>query len=244
MKSIRMKFMIPIAFVLITVAQTGWKIGAVYEKQNLFGISNEMKKILTITALSILVIVMVVVFLLTSSITKPILKLKESVKQVADGNLQTHVHVSGNDEVAELSLNFNEMVTKMCSIVEVTEDAAKNVRESIQHLNIAVQEINESGSVAVAALDDLTDGTERSASGSKKAADRAKELGTLISLISEEADSMAQLAQKAATAADKGTKHVSAVVESMNASAVRMDVAITAIRTLAEDIGRIASSYT
>lgn len=60
-------------------------------------------------------------------------------------------------------------------------------------------------------------------------------------MISEEANSMAQLAQKAATAADKGTKHVSAVAESMNASAGRMDVAMTAIRTLAEDIGRIAS---
>ncbi|WP_046180631.1 methyl-accepting chemotaxis protein [Domibacillus tundrae] len=224
-----------------TIAQTGWKIGAVYEKKNLFGVSNDMKKILAITALSVLVIVMVVMFLLTSSIIRPIQKLKASVKQVADGNLQTHVHVSGNDEVAELGRNFNEMVMKMRSIVEVTDEAAKNVRESIQHLNIAVQEINESGTMAVAALDELTDGTERSANGSKKAADRSKELGTLISSISEEADSMAQLAHAAATAADTGTKHVSAVAKSMNTSAGRMDVAMTAIRTLAEDIARIES---
>lgn len=224
-----------------TAAQTGWKIGAVYEKQNLFGVSDDLKKILAITALSVLFIVMAVVFVLTSTITKPIQKLKASVKQVADGNLQTHVHVSGKDEVAVLGRNFNDMIVKMRSIVEVTEDAAKNVRESIHHLNTAVLEINESGTMAVASLDELTEGTERSADSSRVAAERSKELGFLISSMSDEADSMATLAREASTAADKGTTHVSAVAESMSASAGRMQAAMKAIRDLAEDIGRIES---
>ncbi|MEM1502495.1 methyl-accepting chemotaxis protein [Domibacillus sp. 8LH] len=222
-----------------TAAQTGWKIGAVYEKSHLFSVSDEMKKILTLTALSALAIVMLVVFWLTSNITKPLQTLKASVKQVAEGNLQTHVYVSGRDETAELSRNFNEMVVKMRSIVGVTEDAAKNVRESIENLNIAVQEINESGTAAASALDELTHGTERSANGSQKAADRSRELGTLISSISGEADAMTQLAGTAAQAAETGARHVSVMAESMGASAERMDAAMKSISTLAEDIKRI-----
>lgn len=222
-----------------TAAQTGWKIGAVYEKSHLFSVSDEMKKILALTALPALAIVMLVVFWLTSTITKPLQTLKASVKQVAEGNLQTHVFVSGRDETAELSRNFNEMVVKMRSIVGVTEDAAKNVRESIENLNIAVQEINESGTAAASALDELTHGTERSANGSQKAADRSRELGTLISSISGEADAMTQLAGTAAQAAETGARHVSVMAESMSASAERMDAALKSISTLAEDIKRI-----
>ncbi|WNS80866.1 methyl-accepting chemotaxis protein [Domibacillus sp. DTU_2020_1001157_1_SI_ALB_TIR_016] len=222
-----------------TAAQTGWKIGAVYEKSHLFSVSDEMKKILALTALSALAVVMLVVFWLTSNITKPLQTLKASVKQVAEGNLQTHVYVSGRDETAELSRNFNEMVVKMRSIVGVTEDAAKNVRESIENLNIAVQEINESGTAAASALDELTHGTERSANGSQKAADRSRELGTLISSISGEADAMTQLAGTAAQAAETGARHVSVMAESMGASAERMDAAMKSISTLAEDIKRI-----
>ncbi|MCM3788551.1 methyl-accepting chemotaxis protein [Domibacillus indicus] len=222
-----------------TAAQTGWKIGAVYEKSHLFSVSDEMKKILALTALPALVVVMLVVFWLTSNITKPLQTLKASVKQVAEGNLQTHVYVSGRDETAELSRNFNEMVVKMRSIVGVTEDAAKNVRESIENLNIAVQEINESGTAAASALDELTHGTERSANGSQKAADRSRELGTLISSISGEADAMTQLAGTAAQAAETGARHVSVMAESMGASAERMDAAMKSISTLAEDIKRI-----
>ncbi|WP_046176394.1 methyl-accepting chemotaxis protein [Domibacillus indicus] len=224
-----------------TAAKTGWKIGAVYEKQNVFGVSNDMKKVLAITALSVLIIVMAVVFMVTSTITKPIQKLKATVKQVAGGNLQTQVQISGKDEVAELGRNFNDMIVKTRSIVKVTDDAARNVRESIQHLNLAVQEINESGTLAASALDELTEGTERSAFSSKTAAERSKELGTLISAISDEADSMAHLAHEASLAADQGTKHVSSVADSMNASAGQMKAAMKAISVLAEEMARIES---
>ncbi|WP_050180237.1 methyl-accepting chemotaxis protein [Domibacillus robiginosus] len=224
-----------------TVAQTGWKIGAVYEKKNLFSISDEMKKVLAVTALSVLAIVMIVVFWLASSITKPLQKLNTSVKQVAQGNLQTHVYISGRDEVAELGHSFNEMVMKMRSIVGVTESAAKNVRESIQHLNIAVQEINESGTMAATALNELTHGTERSANGAQKAADRSQELGTLVSSISGEANAMTKLAGTAAQAAETGAKHVSGMAESITASAERMNTIMDSIRTLAEDIKGIES---
>lgn len=222
-----------------TVAQTGWKIGAVYEKKNIFSISDEIKKILALTALSVLAIVMMVVFWLASSITKPLQKLNASVKQMAEGDLQTHVYVSGRDEIAELGRNFNEMVLKMRNIVGVTENAAKNVRESIQHLNMAVQEINESGTVAATALDELTHGAERSANGSQKAAERSRELGTLVSSISEEADAMTLLAGTAAQAAETGAKHVSDMAVSMSASSEQMDMAMGSIRMLAEDIKRI-----
>ncbi|OMP66410.1 methyl-accepting chemotaxis protein [Domibacillus epiphyticus] len=224
-----------------TVSKTGWKIGAVYEKENLFSVSNDLKKNLAITAFSVLLLVIIVVSILTSKITKPIKKLNESVRQVAEGDLQTHVRVPGKDEVASLGRNFNNMVEKMRGIVGVTDDAAANLRESIQHLNIAVQEINESGTQAVSALEELTDGTVRAASGSKKAADRSSELGHLISLISEESTAMSELAQQAAGAAGKGTAHVAAAASSIDASAGRMDAAMTAVRTLAEDITRIES---
>lgn len=224
-----------------TVGKTGWKIGAVYEKENLFGVSNEMKKILAITAFSILFIVIVVVSILSSKVTKPIQKLNESVQQVADGDLQTHVHMSGKDEVAALERNFNDMVRKMRGIVGITDDAAANVRESIYQLNIAVQEINQSGTIAFSTLEELTDGTERSASGSKKAADRSMELGHLISSISEEASAMSKLAEQAGGATEQGSAHMAAVAAAMDTSAGWMEAAMTAIRTLAEDITRIES---
>src|SRR3989304_5336751 len=56
---------------------------------------------------------MVLGYFLSSTITERIHKLKQAAEQLAQGDLQTRVAVSGHDEVAALSVTFNQMAEQL-----------------------------------------------------------------------------------------------------------------------------------
>lgn len=58
-------------------------------------------------------IAMVLGYFLSSTVTDRINALKDAAKHLAGGDLQTRVHVSGNDEVAVLGRTFNQMTAQL-----------------------------------------------------------------------------------------------------------------------------------
>lgn len=57
-----------------------------------------------------IILAVVMSMLLSSSITKPVIKLKEAMESVGDGNLEVMVDIGSNDEIGVLTREFNKMV--------------------------------------------------------------------------------------------------------------------------------------
>lgn len=74
-------------------------------------------------------------FLMSGQVTRPILKLVEGAKEIAKGNFKTHVDIDTHDEVRDLGESFNQMAVELGASVE-----AKIYQERVTHeLQLATQ---------------------------------------------------------------------------------------------------------
>lgn len=87
-------------------------------------IRKELLRFFIIFGLTLLA-VMVLVYNKTKVITAPIIKLVEKVRRITDGHLDERAEVVGNNEITELSVQFNYMIKELESYTNELEDKVR-----------------------------------------------------------------------------------------------------------------------
>jgi HAMP domain-containing protein len=80
------------------------------------------------TGLLITIIMIIVAFIISKSLSRPLIKLKNAANKVAGGNFDVRTNITTRDEIGELSLAFDSMTKKLQeSLIEikVKEDVIK-----------------------------------------------------------------------------------------------------------------------
>ena len=110
--------------------ETGWTVVGVSYIDELLKNSDETSRIYIISAVMILLAALVLAYVLSYGITKPIMLLGDSMKEVEIGHFDHAVlDVSGQNEIARLSSAFNMMIT------EIKHQMEQNVEEQRQKRN-------------------------------------------------------------------------------------------------------------
>ncbi|WP_199615355.1 cache domain-containing sensor histidine kinase [Paenibacillus alkalitolerans] len=119
-----------------SVAGTGWKVVGVSYMDEIVTTRTELTGFMLRLMLAVLVFVILLAYLLSSNLSRPIQSLERSMKLVERGDFDTPIHVRGYDEVEKLSRRFNIMVSRvrqlMDQIVEEQEEKRKNEFEVLQ----------------------------------------------------------------------------------------------------------------
>ncbi|UVI31960.1 sensor histidine kinase [Paenibacillus spongiae] len=68
-------------------------------------------------------------FLITKSITKPLSRIKQTVKRVKDGDLNVSLDLESRDEIGELAVEFNRMVSRTKALMESHVEEEKKRKE-------------------------------------------------------------------------------------------------------------------
>lgn len=84
----------------------------------------ELIKFLAIFGLTLIVLI-TLTYKKTQIITKPIKKLVDNVLRITDGNLNERAEVIGNNEITELSIQFNHMIEQLESYTNELEDKVR-----------------------------------------------------------------------------------------------------------------------
>jgi sigma-B regulation protein RsbU (phosphoserine phosphatase) len=84
--------------------------GAVRAEETVLGMTYTQLKIRAAIALAVVLIVLVVSFFTSRTVTRSIRQLAEAADQIAEGHLDVQVNVRSNDEIGDLGRRFNEMV--------------------------------------------------------------------------------------------------------------------------------------
>lgn len=112
------------------VKTTGWAVVVRQTQDDAFSsISSAKIKMVSIGTL-ILVITIIIGFILSKSMVKPILILKEAASQLARGNLTYNFKINTGGEIEELSKSFIDMRESLKSLVQQISSAADNVAVS------------------------------------------------------------------------------------------------------------------
>ena len=140
-------------------------------------------------------------WLLSTSITKPLADASAVAERVASGDLSAHIAVSGKDELSKLMASLADMQTKLASVVH-------NVRQGAESVSTASAEIAQGNH-------DLSARTEQQASALEETAASMEELSSTVRHNADNARQANQLALNASQVATQGGAVVSEVVDTM-----------------------------
>lgn len=102
--------------------------------------SNEIRNYVILVSGIGLIFIALLLYFITRNLTKPILKLAYSAKQVGEGNFNVDIpEAKNNDEVSTLSLAFTKMVRQINELVIELTQNSQELEKKNQHLN----ELNE-----------------------------------------------------------------------------------------------------
>lgn len=110
---------------------TGWVVATVTPQNTILSEVNEVRNSIILIIWLSLFIILLITFIITTRITKPIIHLKESMDKADHNQFNTSVEVTSNDEIGDLSLSFNHMIARIKDLMEevVNEQEEKRAAE-------------------------------------------------------------------------------------------------------------------
>lgn len=111
--------------------KTGWSVVGVTYLDELLSRSVEIQKLYIILAVCLIAAATVISMILSSAITKPITKLRSTMKKVEQGNLETQTQFprAGN-EIRDLISSFNLMVGQIKELIQKNKEEQEDKRKS------------------------------------------------------------------------------------------------------------------
>lgn len=117
-------------------------------------------KIFSIVALVLsLIFGSLVSIIIAAKITQPIMKLRNQMKKIEEGNLDAHSDVKTKDELGELSHSFNVMVESLKKIVISVKDSSFVLQNKTIEISNKANELSQSSKDVTSAINEVSKGT-------------------------------------------------------------------------------------
>ncbi len=154
--------------------------------------------------LGVIMLGLVVSWLLGRSLSRPLKRLAERMREIAsgDGDLTQRLPVKGRNESAELAMQFNAFADKMQHVLREVRDSSESVRIASRDIAGSSQELSQRTDSMAASLQQTSASME--------------ELTSTVGHTANSARQVDQLAVSATDAARRGSDVVSDVVQTMD----------------------------
>ncbi|MBP7526544.1 MAG: MCP four helix bundle domain-containing protein, partial [Syntrophorhabdaceae bacterium] len=152
----------------------------------------------------------VVAFLMTRSITKPLSEAVNISDRLAKGDLTMNVETTSTDETGQLLLAMKNMVENLKKVVFDVGVAAQNVTTGSQQMSSSSQQMSEGATVQAASAEEVSSSMEEMSSNIKQNADNAHQTE--------------KIALKAASDAKEGGQAVTETVSAMKDIAMKISI--------------------
>jgi methyl-accepting chemotaxis protein len=147
--------------------------------------------ILLITLIASALIALAAV-LFSRQLTRPITKMIQVTKEVANGDLTLRVGLKRKDEIGILSSSFDQMVEDLNQIVKDVEASSERTQETARKLVTISKEVLEGTEQVATTIDHIAGGAERQAQLTQQTDEGVQEMKKLVAKISERMDEVAK----------------------------------------------------
>jgi methyl-accepting chemotaxis protein len=165
------------------------------------------------------------VALIISRIMKPISKMRQLTTEVAEGDLSNRIMVTSEDEISQISEQFNDLIDTIENILKRMKETSSEIFSAVQELSVSSQEITTTSNQQAAAVKEIVSTMEDSDQLSKSIAGRINEV-TKISNNTKEV-------------VENGFERVQTSLGKMEEIKTSNDDTITGIKSLGEKIESI-----
>jgi methyl-accepting chemotaxis protein/CheY-like chemotaxis protein len=180
-------------------------------------IQRDTKTLLTI-ALVVIVVAVTLSLAIRFSIVKPIVKVANTLKIVAEGDLTKSINVDSKDEIGSLAHDFNFTIGKIRSLVS-------SIKYKIDGLNHTSFELSVNMGRTSAAVEQITANLDSMRNLMVKQEDGAEEAGKAVSDIKENIDSLKKMIEEQTDSVNRSSSAIEEMTANIN----------SVTRTLAEN---------
>jgi len=100
-----------------TSSITGWKLIQVIPNSYLYREINKITSVFIIISIALTVFSFLIALFLSARLAKPIVNLMKTMEEAENGNLDVKINIKRVDEIGQLGLCFNNMISKIKSLV-------------------------------------------------------------------------------------------------------------------------------
>lgn len=183
----------------------------------------------------------------TGHIIRPIRRLNAAVKEVAAGDLTKTMQVSGKDEVAVLSRDFNQTVLHLKNLVVGVNDSSRQVMTVTETVSSGVDTAMKSVDQIGTSIRQIASGANTHASSSNEIAVSMNDMASGIVKIAETSSMVSEAAQEAANQAETGAVVVEQAVKqivNIGEGTSKVGTAIERLNERSSEIEQILSFIT
>ncbi|MBN1962516.1 MAG: HAMP domain-containing protein [Deltaproteobacteria bacterium] len=117
-----------------------------------------------ITTAVILLLVIILAFLITRSISKPVLSVVNVANRVAKGDLTQNIEVRGGAEIGELQVAIAQMTKRLSHIIREVRSGVAALKNAAGHIALASQDLSQGTSQQAASIEETTASLEQMSS--------------------------------------------------------------------------------
>ncbi|MCL2809595.1 MAG: methyl-accepting chemotaxis protein [Treponema sp.] len=132
--------------IVVGDSKTPWSYVAGVMMDTVMKPVNDMTLISVIMSIVILIIIAVIAVFMARTISKPLIELAETLKEIAEGegDLTHEVHVKTKDEVGDVALYFNETLDKIKGMVGIIKNKVNALTNTGHELSVNMDKTSKS----------------------------------------------------------------------------------------------------
>ena len=136
---------------------------------------DRLLQVIILIGLASMVIGLLLAFLVSRAITRPLARAVELAEAVAEGDLTRTVDVDSRDETGQMVAALNTMVERLRQIVMEVQTGANNVSSGSQEISAAAEELSQGASEQAAAGEEASSSMEQMGANISQNTENAKQ---------------------------------------------------------------------
>jgi len=158
--------------------------------------------ILCLISILLLAIPVVASLWLGARISKPIVKMANTIEKISEGKLYASVEAKGEDEVGDMGRSMQKMITSLRSIVKKIRDGSINIEQSSNEVRTSA--------------DQIAQGANEQASSTEEISSSMEQMAASISQNSTNAQQAVEIATSASNSASKVNSSFERMLKELN----------------------------
>jgi len=173
----------------------------------------ELKYQIIIGMLVMLLVASLTIYFIVRKFTRPLLRLTEVARRIADGNLEEEVPIESNDEIGKLAEAFNKMTTVIVKNLKLEIEKSTRLMASIKD---AIVHLSSSANEMMAISVQQSSGSAEQAAAVQEVTTTSEEIAITAKQITVNAVSVEKMSESTSLSCEKGTGEVSNAINGMS----------------------------
>ncbi|HWI47418.1 MAG TPA: methyl-accepting chemotaxis protein [Rummeliibacillus sp.] len=174
--------------------------------------------------------------LFTRRITRPILKINNQLREIADGegDLTKELSVNSQDEVGELANSFNKMLNNLRTMIRQIGLTAEQMAGSSEELSASADQTEQATNQIATSIQEISTGAETQGYASIESSRVMQELTENIQLVAKTTSSVSESATETSKEADHGNESIQNIIQQMNTINESVENSASVVKQLGE----------